>query len=278
MKIDTILSIVIPAAGAGRRFQEAGFELPKPFIDIYGLPMLARVMYNVAPLMPHRFVVLLRREHHELWCKLMPPELQVKTIVRLVDNITEGAACTVLLAKDLINNHEPLLLCNADQLVFFSDNTEVVSYHEWIDDTTIWATKENSTQDLINHTSMGLANGCIATFKSNHPKWSYVEVDKYDRVARVAEKVVISEHATVGLYYFTQGRYFVQAAESMIAANRRVNGEFYVCPVFNELIANHNSILTYPIKRMFGLGTPEDLRDFFETVGREDCFFWGFGR
>jgi uncharacterized circularly permuted ATP-grasp superfamily protein len=102
------------------------------------------------------------------------------------------------------------------------------------------------------------------TFKSSHPKWSYARTDKSGKVLETAEKKVISENATVGIYYFKRGADFVKAAEAMIHKNIRTNGEFYVCPTYNELLLEGKIIFIDEISadKMHGMGSPEDLATF----------------
>jgi dTDP-glucose pyrophosphorylase len=99
------------------------------------------------------------------------------------------------------------------------------------------------------------------TFRATESKWSFAKTDERGIVTEVAEKNPISDQATVGIYWFRHGAAFVRAAKRMIAADTRVNGEFYVCPVFNELIAEGGVVRTWEIERdqMHGIGTPEDL-------------------
>ena len=102
-------------------------------------------------------------------------------------------------------------------------------------------------------------DGGILTFKSIHPKWSYAKIDDTGFVQEVAEKKPISDQATVGVYYWRRGSDYVKYAEKMIESNDRVNGEFYVCPVFNYAIADGKKIKTIGVEKMWGIGTPEDL-------------------
>ena len=97
-----------------------------------------------------------------------------------------------------------------------------------------------------------------------HPKWSYAKTDKYGNVTEVAEKKVISNHATVGIYFWKKGSDYVKYAEKMIKKNIRVKNEFYVCPVFNEAIKDNKKIIIENIEEMWGLGTPEDLEVFLK--------------
>ena len=156
-----------------------------------------------------------------------------------IDGVTEGAACTVLKAKEFIDNSEPLIISNSDQ---------------WI--------KWNSFETI---SSFNDADGGILTFKSVHPKHSFAKVDGDGYVTEVAEKNPISSDATVGIYHWKRGSDWVKYAEQMITKNIRTNNEFYVCPVFNEAIADKKKIRTIPVKRMWGLGTPEDLRTYLSS-------------
>ena len=154
--------------------------------------------------------------------------------------MTEGAACTALLAKEHINTDAPLFFANSDQFV------------EW--DSNEFLYKMNETD----------ADGGIVTFEATHPKWSFAKVNEQGLVTEVAEKKPISNIATVGYYYWKQGSDFVKYAEQMIEKNIRVNNEFYVCPVFNEAIGDNKQIRTFNVSGMHGLGTPEDLNEFLK--------------
>jgi hypothetical protein len=105
-------------------------------------------------------------------------------------------------------------------------------------------------------------DGAILTFESSHPKWSYAKIGNNGFVSEVAEKKVISNEATVGVYYWKKGSDYVKYAEEMIAKNIRVNNEFYVCPVFNQAIADGKKIKVKRVSNMWGIGTPEDLNQF----------------
>ena len=158
-----------------------------------------------------------------------------------VDKLTEGAACTALLAKEYINKDTPLFFANSDQFV------------EW--DSNEFLYKMNETN----------ADGGIVSFRATHPKWSFAKVNETGLVTEVAEKNPISDIATVGYYYWKKGSDFVKYAENMIEKDIRVNNEFYVCPVFNQAIEDCKEIRTFDIPKMWGLGTPEDLKYYLEN-------------
>jgi dTDP-glucose pyrophosphorylase len=262
-----VINIVIPMAGEGSRFKQKGYITPKPFLDIDGLPMIARVMQNVAPREQHRFILIHREEHKEF---LLENGIGVHDNVILVPlkEKTEGAACTVLTARKYLTPTDPLVIANSDQLVHWNDKSkEVRVHHSYLRDLVF--VESNNIQDMINHARLNLLEATMATFEADHPKWSYARTE-YDHfgvqlVKEVAEKKIISRHATCGIYYYGAARYFIESANKMIAANDRVNNEFYVCPAFNHFLANNVvRVGIYPVKKMIGLGTPEDYEAYIE--------------
>lgn len=237
---DEKLNILIPMAGAGSRFQQAGYSFPKPLIDVEGKPMIQVVVENLN--IEANYIYVVQKSHRE--------KFNLDTMLNLItpgcrivetEGITEGAACTALLAKDLIDSDSPLFFANSDQFV------------EW--DSNEFMYKMNETD----------CDGGIVTFRSAHPKWSFAKIDERGLVTEVAEKNPISDIATVGFYYWKKGSDFVKYAESMIEKEIRVNNEFYVCPVFNEAIGDDKQIRIFDVDKMWGLGTPEDLKHFLEN-------------
>ena len=233
------MNVLIPMAGAGSRFANAGYTFPKPLIEVNGKPMIQVVVENLNIEANYTFIV--QKEHYEKYSlqyllNLIAPNCNIVQ----VDGITEGAACTTLLAKEFINNDAPLVMANSDQFV------------EW-----------NSNECLYAFNADGIDGG-IVTFKATHPKWSYAKIGEDGFVSEVAEKKPISDNATVGIYYWNKGSDYVKYAEQMIEKNIRVNNEFYVCPVFNEAIADGKKIRVKEIEKMWGIGTPEDLNYFLE--------------
>lgn len=235
-----MINIVIPMSGRGSRFKDVGYTLPKPLIDVDGKPMIQKVIENIN--LNGRYIFLVLKEHYDIFNlgNLLPKFCTPNSCkVIVVEKVTEGAACTCLLAKQEINTEDQLVVANSDQLV------------EW--DSTMFI-----KQMLVEQ-----VDGGIVSFSASDPKWSFVKMDPAKNlVVEVAEKRVISDQATAGIYWFKHGCDFVEGAESMILKNIRTNNEFYVCPVFNELIQNQKKICSYPVDNMYGLGTPEDLQNF----------------
>jgi beta-phosphoglucomutase-like phosphatase (HAD superfamily)/dTDP-glucose pyrophosphorylase len=238
--IDNSLNVLVPMAGAGKRFQDAGYIFPKPLIEINNKPMIQYVVNNLN--IKANYIFIVQKEHASSFglnniLKILVPNCNII----VVDKLTEGAACTTLLAKNLINNKKPLLIANSDQ------------YVEW-----------DSSEAMYHFTSKN-NDGAILTFNSIHPKWSYVRTEVNSNIVlEVAEKKVISNQATAGIYYWKHGSDYVKYAEKMISKNIRFNNEFYVCPVYNEAILEKKIITTYPVKKMWGLGTPHDLEYFIK--------------
>jgi dTDP-glucose pyrophosphorylase len=238
-----MLNIVIPMAGRGSRFANEGYKLPKPLIPVHGKPMIQCVVENLTPRAEHRFIFICQKDHiakYDLDTKLkvLAPGCEII----LTDGVTEGAACSVMLAKKYINNGNALMIANSDQ---------------WVD-----IDIDDYLQAMYNDDYDGL----IMTMAADDPKWSYVGFDGAGKVNLVVEKEVISDEATVGIYNFKRGSDFCSATEEMIRKNLRVNGEFYVAPAYNLLIDAGAAIGVYNIGEemngMYGLGIPADLTKF----------------
>jgi dTDP-glucose pyrophosphorylase len=237
---DKKMNVLIPMAGAGSRFAAAGYTFPKPLIEVNGKPMIQVVTENLN--VEAHFIYIVQKNHYDKYnlkqlLNLISPGCDIVQ----VNSLTEGAACTTLLAKELINNDEPLLMANSDQ------------YVEW-----------NSNECLYAFTADGVDGG-IVTFRATHPKWSFAKLGDDGFVTEVAEKNPISDIATVGIYYWKKGSDYVKYAEQMIEKDIRTNREFYVCPVFNEAIADGKKIRVKDVPKMWGIGTPEDLNYFLEN-------------
>ena len=237
---DKKMNVLIPMAGNGSRFSQAGYTFPKPLIEVHGKPMIQVVVENLA--VDANFIFVVQKSHREKYnldsmLSLICPGCKIVE----VDSVTEGAACTVLLAKEFIDNDVSLVIANSDQFL------------EW-----------NSLEFFYKMNEQNLDAG-IVSFRATHPKWSYAKVDDDGFVTEVAEKNPISDIATVGVYYWKHGKDFVKYAESMISKDIRVNNEFYVCPVFNEALLGGLKIKTFDIANMWGIGTPEDLNYFLEN-------------
>ena len=234
-------------AGRGSRFAKLGYVNPKPLIPIstFGnIPMIEAVLHNMH--FDAEYIFIVQEEH----CSKYKLDIFLKSICRgckvvTIDKITDGAVCTVLLAKQYINYDEPILIINSDQ------------YIDWEKD------------KFIEKVSDG-HDGCIFTFKTNNPNCSYVKLNNDGFVSEAVEKKVISDIGTVGIYYWNSGCEFLRYAEQMIKKNIRTNNEFYICPVYQEAINDGKKITTFDVLRNWSLGTPEDLIYFVDNYKRNE--------
>jgi len=222
-------------SGRGSRFAQQGYDKPKPLIEFFGKPMVQHVLENLG--LHNSYTLCVLREHYDadpaLFAKLRDMVSDLNIV--FVDQVTQGAAETCLLARQYIKPRDTLFIANCDQIMHWDQD----HFEEWL-----------AAERL---------DGAMLTFFKDTTAYSYVEVDDHRLAMRTAEKQVISPHATTGIYVWTRGEDFVWAAEQMIADNVRVNNEFYVCPVYNWNIARGDRIGIYDTLEHWPIGTPEDL-------------------
>jgi len=236
------VNVVIPMAGHGSRFSVAGYDKPKPFIDVLGKPMIQHVVENIN--IDARYTFIVQEKHMKRFSSAQDTLQKLTTNscnIIPIDGVTDGAARTVLLADKYVNNDMPLIVANSDQVV-----------------------EDFDIYDFINK---GLdSDGHILCFEdpTRNPKWSYAAVEN-GFVTEVAEKKPISDFATVGIYFFKKGSDFVEYANQMIDKDIRTNGEYYLCPVYNIFIKDNKKITIQLTENMHGLGTPSDLEAYIKV-------------
>jgi dTDP-glucose pyrophosphorylase len=234
------MNIVMPMAGRGSRFTQIGIDAPKPLIDVRGRPMYAWATESLPLELASRLIFICLQEH--LHHRALADDIrsryeQLRPEIISLDGVTEGQACTVLTAAAWIDNDEPLLIYNADTYCRTALSKRLL--------------------DLPAKVA-----GLIGAFRAPGDKWSFARIDPGGRVLETAEKRRISDWASTGLYYFRRGRDFVEHARQMIDGNERINGEFYVAPVYNRMIAAGAEVFIDPAEEVWVLGTPEDLQYF----------------
>jgi NDP-sugar pyrophosphorylase family protein len=227
-------------AGRGQRFRDAGFLVPKPLIPVRGRPMYAWATESLPLELAERLIFICLNEQlrepgladdiHRRYGRWRPE-------IIALDEVTAGQLCTVLKAESLLDNDRPLLIYNADTYC------------------------RTSLEKRLPELAADVA-GLLGVFQAPGDKWSFARTDAGGRVIETAEKRRISDWASTGLYYFRRGADFVGQARAMVAANERTNGEFYVAPLYNRLIAAGARIEIDPAEEVWALGTPEDLRHF----------------
>lgn len=235
------MNILIPMAGAGSRFEKAGYTFPKPLIEINGKPMIQAVVENLN--IDANYIYIVQKSHRDKYnLDTLLNFITPKCSILDVENITEGAACTALLAKNLINNNEPLIITNCDQI-----------------------TEDLNINNIIKFAKINGSDGILGVFKSISTKNSYVKINENFEIIEVKEKIVISNDATTGFHFWKHGSMFVESAIDMIKNNESYNNEFYVAPTFNYLIKNNKKIHPYYFNLHFPVGTPEDIYKFINT-------------
>lgn len=253
------INVVVPMAGLGSRFSQAGYRDPKPFIRIQSVPMIDIVLANVTAGFctdKINMYLIINPNHHAMLQATGILDVPGVSVISCDPRGGRGAAVNVLRAAPFIDNNTPLMIANSDQWMRF--------------DPLAWYL------DMMRKE----ADGSIAVFHADDPKWSYAEVDSLGEVKRVAEKQVISQWATCGAYLYRRGSDFVLAAQKMINLNERVNGEFYVCPAYNKMITCFNrKVIAYSVQEMWGMGTPEDLESAVEhKLSRVDFNIYTFSK
>lgn len=240
------LNALIPMAGAGSRFKDEGYETPKPLLDILGKPMVVSAAAALPISDTYTFVVRDFQIQEFGIDKHLRQHFQNPGIV-VLDHLTEGQAVTCLSAKSFIDNDEELVIGASDNGMIYDRQAFDVM----------------KTQ----------ADAIVFTFRNNpavneKPQaYGWIKSDENGDILKASVKVPISEtpmndHAIVGAFWFAKGRYFVEAAERMIALNRRINNEFYVDECVNDLIELGYKVKVFEIEHYVCWGTPKDYESF----------------
>lgn len=244
--LDEKIHLVIPMAGEGQRFRKAGVDLPKPLIDVGGVPMYQLVLANLWSKHLGQITLITRTEFDiEAVSRMLMERLGLEINIVTVEETTGGPADSVSLAAPFLNEHEAVVVANSDQFVA--------------------APIEAFYQNLLTSE----ISGSILTMEDDDEKWSYVELDSHGYVVRVVEKEVISHYATAGIYGFRKAGLMLSAFSSMRAVGDKVNGEYYVGPAYNHIERTNGPVVIShlgPVRQaMFGLGVPDDLEAFMTS-------------
>jgi dTDP-glucose pyrophosphorylase len=248
------IQLVLPMAGSGNRFKESGYKITKPLLPVHGIPMFKVVLANLISEHVKKIVII---SQIELNLQPQIEEIQQDSEIEFkfieIDYVTEGPASTVKLAEQFIDLDQPVVTANTDQYL----NTKIDKFYE----------------ELIHNS----ASGTILTMEDNDPKWSFVKLDSKGNVIDVQEKQVISKFATVGIYGFKQGKLLFDSIQKMVNEENKVNGEYYIAPIYNYLIKESHQIKTLFTgtvnEIMFGMGIPEDYEKFIlNPVSRKAAF------
>lgn len=231
-------------AGAGSRFHQAGYSVPKPLIKVFEKTMI-RTSVDTLKLkgIDCNYIFVARRykeqEHNEALKKELLSIDPEATIV-YVNELTEGSACTCLLAKDRMCKDLPLFIFNCDQVFNFSKRTVDTIYN------------------VVNSN----LNGAVITWKDTNPKNSFCEVSENCLCYNFTEKQPVSDNALIGFHYWKKTSDFISSAEKMIEQKLKFNNEYYIAPTYNFL----DKIINIPITKdeCYLIGTPADLDYYLE--------------
>ena len=237
------VNILIPMAGLGSRFKNAGFKNIKPMIKLCDKTF---IQWSVESLgISGRFIFVVLEEHYELVEEHLK-DIQPECLIYKVPKLTDGASQTCLAAKDTIDNDTPLIVTNSDQ-IFEWDSEAYLQYLKDYD-----------------------PDANVITVKSNNDKFSYIKIDQNGYATKLAEKEVISDNALVGIHYWKHGKDFVRSAESLIHNNIRANNEYYVSLTYNILIEEGLNVTMYELKdtdKYLSIGTPEQVYEYLDYKG-----------
>lgn len=232
----------MPMGGLGSRFAKAGYNTPKPLIDVDGKEMFLRALDSFRPVLDVDYLFVIRKDHDDKYglkkdiLKLLP---QAKVFI--VDYDTKGAVETCLIAEEAIDDETPIAIADCD--IYF----ESKAYFDRIGNAEI--------------------DGMLLTFPSDDPRYSYVKLDSHGNVIETAEKIVISNNAILGGYYFKSGRLFKRTAHEFVDAPLPENlKEYYMSHLFNILLAKDKKVIISPadVKHIFG--TPEELDQYLTLM------------
>jgi NDP-sugar pyrophosphorylase family protein len=235
-----MINIVVPMAGCGSRFAGTENDIPKPLIEVVpGKAMIEYVIDYLTLAEQHRCIFVCLAAHERLlnFKHFFHGKTRGHEII-LANEMTAGPAASALLAESFIDNDNELMVAYCDMFL----TIDMAHFLKW--------NRRNGS------------DGGVVTYPSTNPMDSYAQIDSAGCVIRTAEKAIISDTATAGLYYFRRGRDFVSSARSMLANRHDGIGEVFVSPCYNELIRHGKTVRAYPIARheKIEMGTPDDLR------------------
>lgn len=240
------MKIIITMAGRGQRFRDAGYAMPKYMIDALGKSLFEWSMLSLQDFFSNEFIFIVREEDDAAgFIKSKCEKLGIKNFrITPLPAITDGQATTVLAAAGYLNMNDSFAVYNIDTYI-------VEGELRWMD---------------------LKGDGFIPGFQAEGSKWSFISMDENNKVTDIAEKVPISDIATLGFYYFSSFALYNAFYEKTFKDNLNlVNGEKYIAPIYKVLIEANKPVYgsVIPSKKVWGLGTPDDLIFFLNNYGQE---------
>jgi UDP-N-acetylglucosamine diphosphorylase / glucose-1-phosphate thymidylyltransferase / UDP-N-acetylgalactosamine diphosphorylase / glucosamine-1-phosphate N-acetyltransferase / galactosamine-1-phosphate N-acetyltransferase len=233
--------VVIPMAGRGSRFSDAGFDTPKPLIEVAGKPMILWALESLRGISFDKIIFVALREHNERYRidKLLRKVNGWATEFVFIDQVTRGQLCTVLKASEYFDDKGDVLIAASDSYI-----------------------KSDIGSDIS--ARRNLCSGLISVISLPGDQWSFARADDNGRVVEVAEKKRISDHCSTGLYYFSRSSYLQSFGQHIIMNNETTRNEFYVIPVYQKMIEEGLTIELSSAAEMWDMGTPA-AKQTFET-------------
>lgn len=230
-------------AGRGSRFNGSGYDRPKPLIEVNGTPMFILALKSLQNVEYSEIIFVTLKEHEDNYkvSEWIKSYITSPYNIVTLDDITEGQLCTVMAAKNYIDSDEDILIISSDTIVLSDIGIDI-------------KTKPKACEGLIS----------VANMPGD--RWSFAKTNEQGVVIEVAEKVRISDHASTGLYYFSNGRKFCAISEELINNNERTRGEFYVIPVYQKYISQDNYVGITLANTMYDLGTPASLEEYLKLT------------
>lgn len=235
----------MPMGGLGQRFRDAGIDTPKPLIDVNGTPMFKKALASYDTYDGDKKYIFVVRQDTDEQYHLADQirEILPNAKIKILDHNTRGAVETCLVAEELIDPELPLVIMDCDIAFDAGDYFKLMK--EAI---------ETNKYD-----------GLLLSFNSDKPRYSFAEIDENNIVIRTAEKVVISNNALMGAYFFTKASNFIDAAHSLMNEEISENmKEYYVSLIYNILIKNSKKI-SLAKGVLYCFGTPEELEDYLSN-------------
>lgn len=234
--------IILPMAGRGSRFRNAGIDIPKPFISVDGKPMFVHALKSIEGLHYSKIIFIVLKEHYDAFdmnkCLKEAGINNYKLVV--IPEVTEGQLATVLAAAEYFNLDEDVLILSSDTYV-----------------------KSPLVRDIVYKKPH--CEGIISVAKLPGSQWSFAEVDDNNEVSRVAEKERISDYASTGLYYFSNGKHLLKYASEMISKKEKTRNEYYVIPVYQKFIDDGKMVSISIAEEMWDMGTPDALEEYLKN-------------
>lgn len=237
---------LIPAAGKGKRFADAGYKTSKPLIEVLGKPMIVQSALALPKAKKYIFVILKEQVDSYGLDKLLKESMPCEVVV--IPQMTDGMARTCLMAEHLLDKEKPLLITSCDYSFVYDDEKFQRIIEEEDPDAMIWTFREYPDARLA------------------PTAYGYLVVEN-GVVKRISEKVPISDkphkdHIVQGIFWFKNAELFLWAAKEMIRKGIAINGEYYVATSINELIEAGKKVVQFEVDKYICWGTPLDLQIF----------------